>query len=220
MNKARSAAYRCLVSGARYHAGKLSSLTLGQRRGSLKDLRRDFEELRRRIRARTKCEQIEYFGTYVRDFNEGHLRRHAHIVWTSPITDWQWLKDTYEKIAKEQSSIYIDNRIEESRYKLAYCLQYNARQKGESIRYAKSKHWLPEGCEEEWKRIRKNDDLTYIEKISDLNNWLDLQKCIKRDTTMQTELTTVNAQDVYDAALQVSEYSQNRTHPFAKRKLT
>jgi hypothetical protein len=218
MNKRRSAAYRVLVSGSRYHAGKVSGLTLGQRRGSLKDLRRDFEELRRRIKRQEKCNRIEYFGTYVRDFKDEAWRRHAHIVWTSPITDWQWLKETYEKIAKEQSSIYIDNRIEESRYKLGYCLQYNANQKGESVRYAKSDGWLPQGYHEAWKSIREKEDSSYATWILDMNAWIDLQRAIKQDTSVQTELMHIEC-DINDAALQVPGTDRTRAHAFVKRAI-
>jgi len=218
MNKRRSAAYRALVSGSRYHAGNLSGLTLGQRRGSLKDLRRDFEELRRRIKRQEKYNRIEYFGTYVHDFKDDAWRRHAHIVWTSPITDWHWLKETYEKIAKEQSSIYIDNRIEESRYKLGYCLQYNANQKGESVRYAQSKGWLPQGYHEAWKAIKGKKDSNYPAWILDINAWIDLQRTIKQDTSTQTELMLIEY-DSHDAALQVPGTDRNRARPFAKRAI-
>jgi hypothetical protein len=218
MNKARGIAYRTLLSGSRYHAGKISGLTLGQRRGSLKSLRDDFRQLCNRIKRQEKSKRIEYFGTYVRDFKDDEWRRHAHIVWTSPITDWQWLKETYEKIAKEQSSIYIDNRIEESRYKLGYCLQYNANQKGESIRYAQSKGWLPQGYHEAWKAIKGNKDSNYSAWILDMNAWIDLQRAIKQDTSVQTELMHIEC-DINDAALQVPGTDMTRAHAFVKRAI-
>lgn len=188
MNKARSAAYRVLVGGSRYHAGKISKFDVGQRRGSLKDLKRDFSELCRVIRRKTGC-KVEYFGTYVRDFKDSEWRRHAHYIWTSPITDWYELKDMFEKIAKEQSSIWIDNRLEESHKKLTYCLQYNARQKGESIRYARSAGWLPEGYEKAWRDIRGMKDSNYSMWILDLNAWIDKQRAMNQDRSVQTALT-------------------------------
>lgn len=195
MNKTRSAAYRVLVSGARYHEGKLSALAIGQRRGSLKDLRDDFKKFKRIIERREK-ERIEYFGTWVHDNNpeKGGWRRHAHIIWTSPETKFKTLLDIFEGITKEHSSLYIDDRVEESRYKLGYALQYAAKQKGESVRYSRSEEWTPIGYDEEWRRIRALHRVMNIplsDTICELNSWIDRQKAIKHDRSRQTALYDV-----------------------------
>jgi hypothetical protein len=205
MNKARSAAYRVLQSGARFHAGNISKFDIGQRRGSLKDLKRDFSELCRRIKRQTGC-KVEYFGTYVRDFKDEEWRRHAHFVWNSRITDWHVLKPMYEEIAGEQSSIFVNDKIEEHQYRLTYCLQYNARQKGESIRYAKSEGWLPIGYEQAWREIRGMKESHYSMWILDLNAWIDKQRGIYQDRSKQAKLLSGVPRrpcDVYYASLQV-----------------
>lgn len=215
MNKRRSAAYRVLVSGARYHAGKISKMDIGQRRGSLKDLKRDFSELCRRIK-RMSGVKVEYFGTYVKDFKDGEWRRHAHFIWTSPITDWHVLKPMYEAIAGEQSSIYVNDEIEDNNWRLTYCLQYNANQKGESIRYAKSEGWLPQGYEQAWREIRGQKEAHYSMWILDLNAWIDKQRGIHQDKSRQVGLLSsvpCRPCDEYDASLQVDQ-------GFVKRRIT
>lgn len=230
MNKRRSRAYRVLMSGCRYHAGELSALMLGQRRGSLKALNRNFEELRRRIKRQEKCQPIEYFGTYVRDYKDNEWRRHLHAIWTSPITDWYYLKDTFEKIAGEQSSVFINDQIEHSNKRLSYCLQYQASQKGESVRYAQSRNWIPPGYDQAWKEIRKKEGSCFNSWILDLNNWIDIQRTIKHDMSIQTELTAPRLMirlrsasdgqvDHNDAALQVVMPARYSASPFVKRAL-
>lgn len=217
MNKARNRAYRVLVSGCRYHTSRLSSLTIGQRRGSLKSLRDDFEELRRRIVIKTGCPRIEYFATYVFDQASEGMRRHAHIIWTSPITSWSVLMPMYEKIAKEQSSIWIDDQVEISPKKMTYCLQYTAKKQGESVRYAKSQEWVPLGYEAMWKEIKTKKGSDYATWIIEINNWLDRQP-LPREKTTRTDTTRQSA--ITPLMVGVGSGARPLQGPFIKRALT
>ena len=193
MNKARRVAYRRLKCGARYHAGEISALTIGQQRtGTLSDLRGDFDKLKKKAEYHTK-ERIEYFATWVHDYKEekGGWRRHAHIVWTSKETDFNVLLKWLEDSAKRQMSLYIDRNLEKTPWKLGYALQYAALKQKESVRYSMSEGWLPQGCEEHWREIRDRDrgmNVPMNESVCDLNSWIDLQRVKHRDWTRQTLL--------------------------------
>jgi hypothetical protein len=193
MKKARRQAYRRLKCGARYHAGEISALVIGQKRtATLTELKRDFEKLKQKAEYHTKA-RIEYFATWVHDYKEdkGGWRRHAHIIWTSKETEFTVLLKWLEDSAKKPMSLYIDRNVEQTPYKLGYALQYNAMKQGESVRYAMSAGWLPQGCEEYWKEIRNRDrgmNVPINDSICDLNNWIDKQRSIVRDWSQQTQL--------------------------------
>jgi hypothetical protein len=197
MNKRRNMAYRRLESGARYHAGELSALTIGQKRTTtLSDLRGSFDKLKKKAEYHTRA-RIEYFVTWVHDYNEekGGWRRHAHVIWTSKETEFTTLLKWLEDSAKKPMSLYIDRNVEQTPWKLHYALQYAATKQGESTRYAMSEGWLPKGCEDEWKKIRERDrgmNVTMNDSICDLNRWIDKQRTIVRDWSQQTQLSVDN----------------------------
>ena len=193
MNKRKRMAYRRLKCGCRYHSGEISALTIGQKRTTtLTDLKRDFEKLKLKAEYHTKS-RIEYFVTWVHDYNEdkGGWRRHAHIIWTSKETEFTVLLKWLEDSAGKQMSLYIDREVEQTPWKLHYALQYNATKQGESVRYAMSEGWLPQGCEEKWRNIREEArgmNIPLNDSICDLNSWIDLQRVKQRDWTKQTQL--------------------------------
>lgn len=222
MNKARSRAYNVLMSGARYHEPNISRLTIGYRRGTLKALKDDYRELCRRIQRITQCKPIQFFAAWVMDSKDGSIRRHAHIIWTSPMTRWKDVHPIFQEIVGDNCTCWIDEIEGMDRHKLGYVLQYLTNQKGEHIRYSKSLGWLPEGCETEWRKIKgkhraMNSPLS--DAVCELNNWIDLMKTRKADTTIQSVLFGMKSGvprrrcDVYDASLQVDR------RPFVKRRI-
>lgn len=234
MNKRQGRAYRHLLSGSRYHLGEISGLAIGMKRtATLRDLKRNYEKLKLKAEYHTDS-RIEYFATWVNDYNEekGGWRRHAHLVWTSKETDHKTLLRWLEESAGEQCSLWIDRNIEKSAWKLGYCLQYNAKQKGESVRFSMSRGWLPTGYLAAWQKInQENDQETRGAKICILENWIDLQRVKYRDWSQQTELRldigerrTTDKSTVLSIASLKSDNppyggAGGLKHPFIKRKL-
>lgn len=223
MNKARSRAYNVLMSGAKYHEPNISRLTIGYRRGTLKALKDDYRELIRRIQRQTNCKTIQYFAAWVMDTKEEGIRRHAHIIWTSPLTRWTDVHPIFKEIVGDNCTCWIDEIEGMDRHKLGYVLQYLTNQKGEHIRYSQSAGWLPEGCETEWRKIKAKHramNSPIGDAVCELNNWIDLMKTVRRDTTVQSVLVDVERPcrahrcDRDYASLQVDQ------RPFVKRRLS
>ena len=197
MNKRQGIAYRVMRSGVRYLGEEtISALTIGQARGELREIKKAFENLKRRVERKTGA-RIDYFATYVHDFNEeaGGWRRHAHILWNSKETDFKVLLPLWVEVTRgRDKSLYIDNRVAQKPWKMGYAIQYAAKQQGESVRYAFSRGWLPKGYTEFWMELKKDEPaMTISERVCELNSWIDRQRVIRRDFTRQLTLNVSTA---------------------------
>jgi hypothetical protein len=199
MKKRQGMAYRHMMAGVRFHGAEtISALTIGQARGQLREIKKDFENLKRRVERKTES-RVDYFATYVHDYIEeaGGWRRHAHILWTAQETDFRVLLPLWMEVTRgRDKSLYIDNKVAKTPWKLGYAIQYAASKQGESVRYAYSRGWLPIGYTEEWAKVREEHRAMNIplnETICELNSWIDRQKVIHQDRSKQTLLRTTDA---------------------------
>jgi len=161
-----------------------------KRKASLTDLRGAYKLFKDKAEYKTET-RIEHFATWVHDFNEekGGWRRHAHIIWTCKETRHSVLLKWLEDSAGEQCSLWVDKNVEESPWKLGYVLQYQAQQKGESVRFSMSRGWLPQRYDLKWTELMKTkEDRTLGDIILDLNSWIDIERLKHRDWTQQTRL--------------------------------
>jgi len=207
MDKKRRRAYRMGISGALYHSdGDLSMLTIGLPTGDERNLRKAYAELKRRINRLWQC-KIEDYCTWVTKTDDKGTRCHAHIIWTSPLWDWNVLMEIWGNVnGGADCSIY--NRGLASRHigrAVRYALQYSSAQKGEVVRFSQSKGWRPQGAENQWRAMMSAFHKPIPEKAV-----INDAKCLERLSRGSPEWVAALIKD-YDAW--VLEQRDNRNAP-------
>lgn len=151
----RKAAYFDLNTGAYYH-GRLCHLMLGMQRGSSKNFDNAMKQLMRFIQQHTGSKP-EYHLTKILDQKKGVPRTHGHFLISMPFIPQYILLKHWEKYLGEQGSLFIRLIPEGTKRAKAiqYAMHYNLKQKG-IPRYSRSKHWLPSGTKDEWKKIKRD----------------------------------------------------------------
>ena len=161
-NKSRRRAYREVLSGLRYHSGKkLSFVTIGFKRGSDIDVRTVLKKLTTWIK-RDKAVKIEFYRVTVWDnaSSDGLWRVHTHMIWDAPYIKQTAILEKVQTYIGESGSVYIKLLDDNDKKAARYLMQYLGNQDG-FVRFSKSRGWLPDGYNDEWKAL-KQDFFEYV----------------------------------------------------------
>jgi hypothetical protein len=154
LTKQQRKAYHRIASGIYYRSAKgwrLRFLTLTLKEGSQNDIHECFRVLKERIRRKFK--DFEYFAVKILE-----ARPHMHLIYFGSFMLQRWLRDAWQEITGDSFIVDIRSTREEAydAQRLAgYCIsQYVTCQEG-TIRFSKSKNWLPKDWMQTWKGLLK-----------------------------------------------------------------
>jgi len=171
LTKQQRKAYHRIASGIYYRSAKgwrLRFLTLTLKEGSNNDIHECFRVLKERIRRKFK--DFEYFAVKI----DGS-RPHMHLVYFGSFMLQRWLRAAWLEITGD--SFVVDIRstrepIYDPQRLAGYCIsQYVTYQEG-TIRFSKSKNWLPKGWNDVWKRLLKACKYDFKKVLAHWHSWL------------------------------------------------
>jgi len=172
LTKQQRKAYHRIASGiyARSaYSWRLRFLTLTLKEGSKNDIHECFRILKERIRR--KFSTFEYFAVKIEE-----ARPHMHLVYFGSFMLQRWLRDAWQDITGD--SFVVDIRstkgpINDAQKLAGYCIsQYVTCQEGGTIRFSKSKNWLPVHWQKVWKGLLRVCNYDMKRVLTFWHSWL------------------------------------------------
>lgn len=171
LTKQQRKAYHRIASGIYYRSEKgwrLRFLTLTLKAGSENDIHECFRALKERIRRRFK--DFEYFSVKI----DGE-RPHMHLVYFGSYMVQRWLRESWFEITGDSFVVDIRStreQIYDAQRLAGYCIsQYVTAQEG-TVRFSKSKNWLPKNWLTVWRKLLKYYNYDIKKVLQSWHSWL------------------------------------------------